>query len=427
MDKNILFIVLPTRSHYHSMLSIQKHYSMQGYSTFATAKPSDVDYVSSLGYKPVVFDYLNEYRFYNTRTFFKSLLLGMLSPSFSVSSRYRNLVKTGIACRELCELLNPDAILIDAHLSSYVVFFSKVQERIEIVETKLIGKKQIGIPPLYIDIPFYNNIAYKILSEVLWAKHLIRKKVSQILQFIAYKGFSENRLLKIYGEKKGVVNVFAKEHKCSFSYLEVISSYKKIIVSPVEIEYPWRRYTPNELAFPPTCYDHIDQVSIKPPLQQWLDGFITSRNQNKSDKLIYCSFGTMSNSSGHIRKCFDFLFSIVEDEPSWYLLISSRILHCKLQDSNLKSILISDYVPQSYILRFVDLMVCHGGANSIQECMQNNVKMLIIPQDLKFDQPGNAARLAYHGLGVKAKHGTFSESQLKTLMKNALNLNVCQS
>lgn len=56
-------------------------------------------------------------------------------------------------------------------------------------------------------------------------------------------------------------------------------------------------------------------------------------------------------------------------------------------------------VPQLAILRRADLFITHGGANSIKEAILSGVPMLVYPR--RADQPGNAARVVYHRLGVR--------------------------
>jgi hypothetical protein len=54
--------------------------------------------------------------------------------------------------------------------------------------------------------------------------------------------------------------------------------------------------------------------------------------------------------------------------------------------------------PQLWLLRRAALFVTHAGLGSVREAIALRVPMIAVPQ--QFDQPGNAARVAYHGLGV---------------------------
>ena len=45
------------------------------------------------------------------------------------------------------------------------------------------------------------------------------------------------------------------------------------------------------------------------------------------------------------------------------------------------------------------MMITNGGMNTIKECISLEVPMIVLP--VKYDQHGNAARVVYHGLGVR--------------------------
>ena len=49
------------------------------------------------------------------------------------------------------------------------------------------------------------------------------------------------------------------------------------------------------------------------------------------------------------------------------------------------------------------MKITSGGMNSIAECIEKEVPMLVCPLSLKSDQLGNSARVVYHGLGLRAR------------------------
>lgn len=55
------------------------------------------------------------------------------------------------------------------------------------------------------------------------------------------------------------------------------------------------------------------------------------------------------------------------------------------------------WAPQMRILASARVAVTHGGLGSVKECIASGVPMLVVPH--VNDQPGNAARVAFHGLG----------------------------
>ena len=59
--------------------------------------------------------------------------------------------------------------------------------------------------------------------------------------------------------------------------------------------------------------------------------------------------------------------------------------------------LVYDWVPQEAVVRQVDLVVCHGGANAVLDPLAAGVPVVIMP--LAFEQAGIAARVAHSGAG----------------------------
>lgn len=57
------------------------------------------------------------------------------------------------------------------------------------------------------------------------------------------------------------------------------------------------------------------------------------------------------------------------------------------------------FVPQQAVLDRADLCVTHAGLNTALECLVAGLPMLALP--LTHDQPGVAARIAHHGLGLR--------------------------
>jgi UDP:flavonoid glycosyltransferase YjiC (YdhE family) len=58
-------------------------------------------------------------------------------------------------------------------------------------------------------------------------------------------------------------------------------------------------------------------------------------------------------------------------------------------------------VPQVELLKQMDLMITHGGANTIAECIMAEVPIVVYPGIKNIDQVGNACRVQYHKIGLK--------------------------
>ncbi len=77
-------------------------------------------------------------------------------------------------------------------------------------------------------------------------------------------------------------------------------------------------------------------------------------------------------------------------------------------------------VDQIYTLRFTDIMINHGGLNSITECINNNVPMIVFPLSKIWDEKGNSARVVYHKIGLRGQIKRDSPSKIASIIKKVL-------
>jgi MGT family glycosyltransferase len=84
-----------------------------------------------------------------------------------------------------------------------------------------------------------------------------------------------------------------------------------------------------------------------------------------------------------------------------------------------KNVLLVPYVPQVELLKQCAVMVGHGGFSSVKETIFMGVPTLLIP--LYYDEPGNAARVVYHGLGLRLGREQVSPATLGSSIDRLLN------
>ena len=125
-------------------------------------------------------------------------------------------------------------------------------------------------------------------------------------------------------------------------------------------------------------------------------------NHLSDRKIIYCSLGTIT--FDHQKLCHRFFQRIIKvavKNPQWHFLLNvGKHYDINKLSSTPENISVFFQVPQRQLLNRVDIMINHGGINSIKECLRAHVPMIVYPLSLKWDQPGCAARVAYHKLGV---------------------------
>jgi len=111
--------------------------------------------------------------------------------------------------------------------------------------------------------------------------------------------------------------------------------------------------------------------------------------------LIYASMGTLVNGREHVYRA---ILDAVGKFPETQLVLSvgKNIEPGDLRPIPSNAIIVST-APQIELLRRAALSVTHAGVNTVLEALAQGVPMVAIP--IGFDQPGVAARVAYHGVG----------------------------
>jgi zeaxanthin glucosyltransferase len=71
--------------------------------------------------------------------------------------------------------------------------------------------------------------------------------------------------------------------------------------------------------------------------------------------------------------------------------------------------------PQIELLKRAALCITHAGLNTALEALAQGVPMVAIP--IGYDQPGVAARIAYHGVGEYVEIGNLSARRLSELIR----------
>jgi UDP:flavonoid glycosyltransferase YjiC (YdhE family) len=104
-----------------------------------------------------------------------------------------------------------------------------------------------------------------------------------------------------------------------------------------------------------------------------------------------------------------------------YLLIISMPTSHRLEDDRANdNVLILDSVPQLLMLQHADVFITHAGLNSIKESIYAEVPMLAYPMHPRFDPRGNAARIQYHGLGLKGEVKSTDRETIKNQLHELL-------
>lgn len=136
----------------------------------------------------------------------------------------------------------------------------------------------------------------------------------------------------------------------------------------------------------------VDRDRQEPPLPEGL--------ASGDAPLILCSLGSHGNRVRGHQAFFKSVIDAVARRPRLRLLMAvGKEVDIQAFGPLPENVTVVDWVPQLSALKRASLMITHGGLNSVKECISLGVPMIVYP--LVFDQPGNAARVVHHGIGLR--------------------------
>jgi len=119
-------------------------------------------------------------------------------------------------------------------------------------------------------------------------------------------------------------------------------------------------------------------------------------------RLVYCSLGTQAHRYKRRLELLRRVASVAARMSNVHFVVvadGAALERLKGLPTNITAV---NTAPQLALLGRAAVAITHGGLGTIKECILSGVPMLVLPQ--AFDQHGNAARVEYHGLGLRAVH-----------------------
>ena len=406
--KTILFIMLPTPSHYMTTFPLANRFLNEGFEVIFTG---DNDLLLNIVEDN---DFLYQKMIYQTTTlipnikyFFSFLIISFLSQEF-LFKRYKEFYTNIMEAERLIYTSQADVVFIDEHLSHYYFYFIKQNCKVFLFNTKLLTSSNGDNPPLNTSHLPNLTFKYRIINKFLWLKVSVLHLLESLKLKFAFIGKDDTFFTKLFCKKRNINYEALVNRKNVFYY--GIKNVKRIILAPEYLEpslndvnntYVWLEEKRNELR-----YFNEEYAELK------------SRITNQQNfKTILCSFGTLVNENDK-AVFLNRLNEAVKGENLLLIVVSKDLDSIRNKNDN---VLIYPSVPQLDLLQHCDLMIHHGGFNTVKECMQFRVPMLIYALNNKgYDWLGNAARVKWRGLGVVGNIYKDSPTKIKENIKKAL-------
>lgn len=401
LKKTILFDPFPSSGHISSFLRMAGYLRELGYRCVFVGQPEMLQPVSN---RELETEFIHPMEITKEKVqlkqggWFDFMLQTFLGKRMKVMEEEHS-----ISCRKydrVFEKVKPNLIILDDQYATKAFFYSRYSIPIIRLQTKVNPMKHEGIPPFQSHHVPSGGTWSNVKIAWAWKRIFIRRHLTKAFFHMATLGQTTTNFLENNYAESGFS---LEEDRC---FATGIKELPMVIATPRAFDFPRPKTS--------SIY-HFFRASE--PAATLTDPRLTAIVQRRNEgnaKIIYCSLGTVT--SNYESVCTSFYHKLLKavklmKDVYFILSVGQQYDISRLADRP-KNLSIFPSVPQKELLSHVDLMISHGGMNSIQECIHATAPMLILPLSLDWDQPGNGARVAFHGLGTVAKLRAVSVSDL---------------
>lgn len=310
--------------------------------------------------------------------------------------RRRHLTNAAVASlplRETKDLLARnefDLVLVDFELHPHIILSLAASKKVALFSCMFVGPANVHAPPLDCTIvPGSGPSGTKIGIAVAWAALWARLRWSAFRRRLRSAGGDYSEVLQSLARTEGIA---LKTHTTRWRWQYPFAWHRLplILIQGRELDFPQPR---------DPLIRYVGPMMTKPGVNTRVECAVldmAKQAQQQGKRVVYIGFGSIMNQRS---KLIVELWAALAKKPDWFVVHSlGGVAQPQLKVTPPPNVKVVDWVPQKALLEIADLAVIHAGINTIIECIEAEVPMLCIPQ--VNDQPGGAARVAFHGLGA---------------------------
>jgi UDP:flavonoid glycosyltransferase YjiC (YdhE family) len=402
----ILFKVFPQKSHFNATFPLARALSGDGHVVVyagvhqleSHAKAQGFDYFIE---DEDVYPYV-EHRRESPKLTFWSVLRNWRQVRRSAKVM-RSRLASCYAFGKLVRAVKPNLIFVDSPYTFFALSLYKQGTPFAILESMMNLDRAAGCPPL--DTAYVPDGSWlsQLICELHWRRYFLKRA---ILGFVGLRvDFNRRFVLKMAdacGVDRSVISFDRYFHLG-------LRDVPEFILSPRALDFP-RQPSENQYYVGTSVDVNREEVAS----DYWFEKRFTAmvEERKRGTPLVYCSLGT---AGWRYKGAERFLHRVVEATRgrNWNLiLVIGNQFPLEPFIRAPVNVRIFQTVPQMRVLRHADLMITHGGMNSITECIVHGVPMLVYPGTNEIDQAGNAARVVLHAIGLKGRLGSASIAEI---------------
>ena len=309
--------------------------------------------------------------------------LGTVARRRLVTRRYRALIDA-LGARPPFALGDgrPNLLLIDITQTQIALWARSANVPFAYLNTSLPQTEDAGVPPLRSGLGYGATRAGRVQAELAWRRFVVQRRAGA--RAAALLGaLPPYAIARAAAARFGVAEDALDERTV---YMPQLRGVPELVLCAQVFDFP---RAPSEWRF------HVESID----LQRREADFEWNAIPN-GKTLVYCSLGGQRYRPAETPGFFSRVIAAVATRPDCHLLLSVGRHVAPTGLGRLPdNVTVVTVAPQLAVLRRAAVMVTHGGLGSVKECIVHGVPMLVCPLDV--DQPGNAARVLHHGLGLR--------------------------
>jgi zeaxanthin glucosyltransferase len=146
---------------------------------------------------------------------------------------------------------------------------------------------------------------------------------------------------------------------------------------------------------------------------------VLTRFVDPARPLVFASLGSQPGRYREERRFFDSVLGAASIHRECQVVVSTGEAGFEaVANAAPSNVLVLRWTPQMWLLKRAAVFVTHAGFGSYREGVAAHVPMIAVPQS--FDQPGNAARIAYHRVGLHVAPNEISAARLASMIEAIL-------
>ncbi|NEZ64778.1 hypothetical protein D0962_18630 [Leptolyngbyaceae cyanobacterium CCMR0082] len=289
--------------------------------------------------------------------------------------------------------LAPDLLLIDMEMHPHIMAAVTGQFSVALLCQFLSIWKRPNLPPIHTSIvPGKGLSGQRISIEWSWWRYSWRKWWEFQRERWRRMGIDRVSILRCYARQIGYP---WRNQRDQWLVPYPHGSLPILCFNALELDFPHDPH-PSMNYVGPMVLENRQEPRVESATETALSQLFEKHTSGERS-LIYCACSTFVTTD---QRFLQQLIEAVSACPEWNLVLGlgGKLSSCKLPNLP-PNVYAFNWVPQLTIIQHADCVINNGGINSINECLYFGVPMLVY--SLKhFDQDGDAARVAYHGLGI---------------------------